>query len=83
MGAFAIVARGEGARPQGIKEFDHPDAGYLAFEHTTLQLSDRPDLRLVLYAPQPQTATPAKLANLLAGARRQPAARTGTLAGAG
>lgn len=71
-------------RPQGIKEFDHPDAGYLAFEHTTLQLSDRPDLRLVLYAPQPQTATPAKLAELLAARRRrQPAEHPATLAGAG
>lgn len=67
-------------RPQGIKEFDHPDVGYLAFEHTTLQLTDRPDLRLVLYTAQPQTATPAKLAKLLAGARRHQPSRRQALA---
>ena len=68
-------------RPQGIKEFDHPEAGYLAFEHTTLQVTDRYDLRLVLYTPQPQTATPAKLADLLARAARQASAQRPTLAG--
>lgn len=49
----------------GVKAIEHPRAGCLIFEHTTLRLADRTDLRLVLQMPQAHTDTMAKLTALL------------------
>ncbi|GAA2987029.1 helix-turn-helix transcriptional regulator [Actinokineospora diospyrosa] len=49
----------------GVKAIEHPRAGCLIFEHTTLRLADRADLRLVLQTPQAHTDTMTKLKALL------------------
>ncbi len=51
--------------PDGRKVLNHPTAGRLALEHTTFQVPDAPDLKLVVYTPlEADTAT--RLARLLA-----------------
>lgn len=53
--------------PDGRKVLNHPTAGRLALEHTTFQVPDAPDLKLVVYTPlEADTAT--RLARLLAAA---------------
>jgi transcriptional regulator with XRE-family HTH domain len=52
------------------KEFQHPIAGRLYFEQTTLLMSEAPDLRLVVKIPLPQTDTAARLQELAASAVR-------------
>jgi hypothetical protein len=47
------------------KEFQHPIAGRLSFEQTTLLVSGAPDLRLVVKIPLPETETAARLQKLL------------------
>jgi transcriptional regulator with XRE-family HTH domain len=47
------------------KEFQHPSAGRLSFEQTTLLVSGAPDLRLVVKIPLPETDTAARLQQLL------------------
>jgi transcriptional regulator with XRE-family HTH domain len=40
------------AREGGLRRFDHPQDGRLAFEQFTFQPADRPDCKLVLLAPR-------------------------------
>lgn len=51
----------------GVKIFDHPAAGRLTFDFSTLDLRDErfANLRLVTYVPQPGTGTVEKLDRLL------------------
>ncbi|MFC5150341.1 helix-turn-helix transcriptional regulator [Streptomyces amakusaensis] len=56
---------------RGVKAISHPRAGLLTFEHSTLHLPDRPDVRLILHTAQPGTGTEQKLAELLARDARQ------------
>ena len=50
---------------EGQKTFNHPQAGYITFEHLTFQVFDAPDLKVNVYVPLDETDTPAKLAHLL------------------
>ena len=52
--------------PEGRKELDHAVAGRLVFEHTTFQLHDDPDLKMVLFTPLQDSDTPEKVRRLLA-----------------
>jgi transcriptional regulator with XRE-family HTH domain len=47
------------------KNIEHPLVGRLMFEHTTLQVPAAPDLKVMIYTPQPQTDTLAKLQQLM------------------
>ncbi|HEX6482725.1 MAG TPA: helix-turn-helix transcriptional regulator [Ktedonobacteraceae bacterium] len=51
--------------PEGHKTVNHPQAGYLMFEHLTFQMFDAPDLIVNVYTPLDVADTPAKLARLL------------------
>ncbi|WP_405088613.1 helix-turn-helix transcriptional regulator [Microbispora sp. NBC_01389] len=63
-----IWSRHEVAVPaQGVKAIDHPTVGLLTFEHSTLHMPDRPDVRLVLHTAQAGTVTAGRLEALLAG----------------
>lgn len=55
--------------PEGRKEVDHPAVGRLVFEHTTLQLHDDPDLKVVVFTPLPDSNSPEKLRGLLTSER--------------
>lgn len=55
--------------PEGRKEVDHPAVGRLVFEHTTLQLHDDPDLKVVVFTPLPESDSPEKLLGLLTSGR--------------
>ncbi|MFF0478747.1 helix-turn-helix transcriptional regulator [Streptomyces sp. NPDC004284] len=48
------------------KVIDHPVVGCLTFEHSTLRLASRSDMRLILQSPQPGTDTAEKVGRLLA-----------------
>jgi hypothetical protein len=50
---------------EGHKTFNHPQAGYLMFEHLTFQVFDAPDLKVSVYTPLDEADTPAKLSQLL------------------
>ncbi|HLZ60370.1 MAG TPA: helix-turn-helix transcriptional regulator [Ktedonosporobacter sp.] len=52
-------------RSDGMKEFDHPLVGRLLFEHTTLQVSANPGLKIMIYRPCAGTDTASKLSQLL------------------
>jgi transcriptional regulator with XRE-family HTH domain len=52
----------------GRKELKHPTLGKLWFEHSVFKLEENPEQRLILYSPLPRCNTPAKIAQLLAGA---------------
>ncbi|WP_424891657.1 helix-turn-helix transcriptional regulator [Streptomyces sp. XH2] len=54
-----------GSTSHGLKALDHPEAGELLFEYTTLPLADLPGHRLLLHTPAPGTATEERLAALL------------------
>lgn len=48
------------------KELEHPVVGHLMFEHTTLQVSTMPELKIMIYTPLPETDTLEKLQQLMA-----------------
>ncbi|HLZ64044.1 MAG TPA: helix-turn-helix transcriptional regulator [Ktedonosporobacter sp.] len=50
---------------EGHKTFNHPQVGYLIFEHLTFQVVDAPDLTVNVYTPLDEADTPAKLSQLL------------------
>ena len=52
-------------RANVYKDFNHPTAGLLRFEQTTLLVSEQPDLRLVVKIPLPDTDTEGALQKLL------------------
>jgi len=51
---------------EGQKTLNHPQAGYLMFEHLTFQVFDAPDLKVNVYTPLDVADTTAKLSQLLA-----------------
>ena len=54
---------------------DHPEVGLLLFEHTTFQLHDDPDLKIVVFVPLPGSDSPEKLRYLSnSGRTRKPLA---------
>jgi transcriptional regulator with XRE-family HTH domain len=64
-----------GGRADARKDIEHPMVGDLMFEHTTLQVPARPELKLMVYTPLPNTETPEKLQYLLDQAEAIPALR--------
>lgn len=57
------------APEEGQKTFNHPQVGYLVFEHLTFQMFDAPDLKVNIYTPLDIADTPAKISQLLAESR--------------
>jgi len=49
----------------GIKRIDHPVKGRMSFEHTGLTLTNRPEMKLIVYTPLDDDETNRKLAELL------------------
>ncbi|GAA2640404.1 helix-turn-helix transcriptional regulator [Streptomyces axinellae] len=49
----------------GEKVLEHPTAGRLVFQRTTMQIADHPDLRVVLLLPLPGTGTRQRLRTVL------------------
>jgi transcriptional regulator with XRE-family HTH domain len=60
----------------GVKSFEHPDAGRLTFDFSVLDLRDErfANLSLVTYVPQPGTGTQEKMERLLEAVARDAAA---------
>ena len=69
--AFAAMwARQEvGPYQDGVKHYDHPNAGRLSFEYTVLRVTDEryAALSLVAYVPMPGTDTRERMETLLRG----------------
>jgi transcriptional regulator with XRE-family HTH domain len=61
---------------EGVKHYEHPDAGRLVFDFTVLDVLDErmSSLRLVAYVPAPGTGTREKMENLLGEPEPLPAA---------
>jgi transcriptional regulator with XRE-family HTH domain len=53
----------------GHKRVQHPQAGHLTFEYTTLLVTDQPDMKLVVYTPLDADDTTSRLQLLLRGLR--------------
>ncbi len=49
----------------GHKRIEHPAAGRMLFDYTSLAATDQPDLKLVVFTPLEEAQTAAKLARLL------------------
>ena len=58
----------------GRKEVEHPIVGRLVFHPVTLQVVEAPDLRILAFAPAPDTDTARKLRYLLSLPDQAPAA---------
>ncbi len=52
-------------RADARKDIAHPLVGCLTFEQTTLQVPTQPELKLMIYAPLPETNTQEKLQQLM------------------
>jgi transcriptional regulator with XRE-family HTH domain len=52
-------------RSDALKDIEHPLVGCLRFEHTTLQVPTRPELKMMVYTPLPETGTLEKLQQLM------------------
>jgi transcriptional regulator with XRE-family HTH domain len=52
-------------RQDGCKELIHPLVGHLVLEHTTFQMSEAPDLKVVVYLASPESNTAEKIHRLL------------------
>ncbi len=52
----------------GQKRVDHPSAGRMLFEYTSLAVSDQPDMKLVVYTPLQEEGSAGKLERLLKAA---------------
>ncbi|WP_254460562.1 helix-turn-helix transcriptional regulator [Xanthomonas sacchari] len=48
----------------GHKRIQHPEAGRMTFEYTTLEVADRPGMKLVVYTPLDEDGTAQKLREL-------------------
>ncbi|SKA30977.1 Helix-turn-helix domain-containing protein [Enhydrobacter aerosaccus] len=58
--------RHEVQRPLGgVKRIDHPKAGRMVFEYTSLAIADQPDMKLVVYTPLEDERSIRKLDRLL------------------
>jgi MmyB-like transcription regulator ligand binding domain len=56
----------EVARPlAGQKRIDHPIAGQMLFEYSSLGVGDPPDMKLIVFTPLEEEGTAQKLARLL------------------
>jgi transcriptional regulator with XRE-family HTH domain len=55
----------------GYKRIRHPKAGAMAFEYTSFALSDRPDMKLIVFTPLEEGGTPPKLEGLLGKVRKK------------
>jgi hypothetical protein len=57
-----------GATQEGVKHYEHPEAGRLVFDYSVLEVLDErmSSLRLVAYVPAPGTGTREKMEALLA-----------------
>ncbi len=53
----------------GCKRIRHAKAGAMAFEYTSFNLSDRPDMKLIVYTPLAESGTREKLEKLLGKAK--------------
>ena len=53
------------AATEGYKTVNHPQAGYLMFEHLTFQVVDAPDLSVNVFTPLDEADTPAKITQIL------------------
>ncbi|MGK5733004.1 helix-turn-helix transcriptional regulator [Streptomyces sp. URMC 124] len=64
--AFADIwaEHGIGGATEGRKVLNHPDAGQLVFDYTTLPLPDLPGHRIVLHTPEPGGETEGRLGAL-------------------
>jgi hypothetical protein len=49
----------------GLKRIDHPTAGRMLFEYTSLAVLDQPDMKLVVYTPLDEERGNEKLERLL------------------
>jgi transcriptional regulator with XRE-family HTH domain len=49
----------------GFKRIRHPKAGAMSFEYTSFALSDRPDMKLIVFTPLAETGSAEKLERLL------------------
>jgi transcriptional regulator with XRE-family HTH domain len=61
----------------GHKRIQHPRAGRMAFEYTTLQLAGQPDIKLVVYTPLDADGTTSRLQVLLRGSLSRESGRSG------
>jgi transcriptional regulator with XRE-family HTH domain len=52
-------------RSDALKDIEHPLVGWLMFEHTTLQMPNMPELKIMIYTPLPETDTLEKLQRLM------------------
>jgi transcriptional regulator with XRE-family HTH domain len=52
-------------KADALKGLTHPVVGTLMFEHTTLQVPTRPDYKIMVYTPLPNTGTREKLEQLM------------------
>ncbi|MDQ0396227.1 helix-turn-helix transcriptional regulator [Labrys monachus] len=59
----------------GHKRIDHPGAGRMVFEYTSLAVAEQPDMKLVAYTPLEEEQTIGKLDRLLASLDGRPEAR--------
>ena len=53
-------------KSDALKAIAHPVVGRLIFEYTTLQVPARPELKIMIYTPLPETGTLEKLQELMA-----------------
>jgi len=60
-----------GIRRESRKNIEHPDAGTLSFEHTTLQVPSDPGLKVMIYIPLTTTDTTAKIQRLMQVAAKE------------
>jgi len=51
--------------PEGKKVLNHPQIGYLVFEHLLFQVYDEPDVKVMVYTPLSEEETTAKIRQLL------------------
>jgi transcriptional regulator with XRE-family HTH domain len=60
---------------EGVKHYDHPEAGRLVFDYTVLEVLDErmAPLRLITYVPAPGTGTREKMEKLLGAPEPMPA----------
>jgi hypothetical protein len=60
---------------EGVKHYEHPEAGRLVFDFTVLEVVDErmASLRLITYVPAPGTGTREKMETLLGAATPTPA----------
>jgi transcriptional regulator with XRE-family HTH domain len=60
---------------EGVKHYDHPEAGRLVFDYTVLEVLDErmASLRLITYVPAPGTGTREKMEKLLGAPESIPA----------